>query len=106
MPKINCTVDTCSYNKSNVCRASIINVGGKGATSDCSTCCGTFLNRLGYSNLAQFTDNRGDTDAILCQVDTCVYNKAQHCGLQEINVGSQSEAEVYTQTDCNSFKAQ
>ncbi|ADZ82359.1 DUF1540 domain-containing protein [Cellulosilyticum lentocellum] len=105
MPKIHCGVDTCSYNQDKVCRASIINVGGKGSTDNESTCCGSFLNRLGYSNLAQYTENRGDTDAILCKVDTCIHNSSEHCSLNELQIGpSKEEAEIYTETDCLSFE--
>lgn len=104
MPRINCSVENCSYNQDQSCCASIVNVGGKGSQDNCGTCCGTFLNRLGYSNLAQYTDNRGDIDAILCRVDTCTYHAKEHCTLNEIQVGSEKEATVYTETDCLSFK--
>ncbi len=105
MPKIHCGVDTCSYNQNKVCCASLINVGGKGATTNQATCCGSFLNRSGYSNLAQYTENRGDTDAILCQVDTCKYHSNDHCSLNEIQVDAcNGNAEIYTETDCMSFE--
>ena len=105
MPKIHCGVDTCSYNQNKVCCASIINVGGKGSVNNQATCCGSFLNRLGYSNLAQYTENRGDTDAILCKVDTCVHYCENHCSLNEIEMNaSNGQAEIYTETDCMSFQ--
>ncbi len=104
MPRIDCSVGNCSYNKEQVCHASIVNIGGKGSKTTEGTCCGTFLNKLGYSDLAQYTEARGDTDAILCKVDTCVYNKKEHCSLNEIEVGSLKEVEVYTETDCLSYE--
>lgn len=104
MPTINCSVETCSYNKEHICCASVVNVGGKGSRTTEGTCCGTFLNRLGYSNLAEYTEERGSTDAILCRVETCAYHKNEHCTLDEIEVGSLKEAEVYTETDCLSFE--
>lgn len=104
MPKINCSVGTCSYNQNQCCCASVVNIGGKGAMTTECTCCGTFLNKLGYSNLAQYTDGRGDLDAIMCKVETCAYNKGDHCMLQEIEVGSLKEAQIYTETDCLSFE--
>jgi len=103
MPKINCSVETCSYNQNQYCCASIVNIGGKGSVITESTCCGTFLNKLGYSNLAQYTEARGELDAILCRVNTCAYHKDEHCTLPEIEVGSLKEAEIYTETDCLSF---
>lgn len=105
MPRINCDVKTCSYNQDRICCASIVNIGGKNSATTEGTCCGTFLNRLGYSNLAQYTENRGnDLDAILCRVETCAYHKDEHCTLKEIEVGSLGDAEIYTQTDCLSFE--
>lgn len=104
MPRINCSVENCSYNQQECCCASIVNIGGKGAKQSCDTCCGTFLNRLGYSNLAQYTENRGGIDAILCRVDTCVYHESEHCTLNEIQVGSKEEVDIYTETDCLSFQ--
>lgn len=106
MHKIKCSVESCSYNQDNCCCANIVNVGGKGSTDNCDTCCGTFLNSLGYSNLAQYTENRGGVDAILCRVSTCAYHSDEHCTLQEIEVGNEKgmDAEIYTQTDCLSFR--
>lgn len=105
MPKINCGVESCSYNHNHYCCASVVNVGGKGAVSTNATCCGTFLNKLGYSNIAQYTNVRGELDAILCRVDTCAYHKDEHCTLNEIEVDSlNKEAEIYTETDCLSFE--
>ncbi|WP_054740041.1 DUF1540 domain-containing protein [Cellulosilyticum ruminicola] len=104
MPRINCSVENCSYNQQKDCCANIVNIGGKGAQDKCDTCCGTFLNRLGYSNLAQYTENRGDIDAILCRVDTCEYHANEHCTLNQIQVGGAEEVDIYTETDCLSFK--
>lgn len=106
MPKIRCSVDTCSYNQNQCCCASVVNIGGKSAQANECTCCGSFLNKLGYSNLAQYTDIRGDLDAILCKVDTCIYHQGEHCTLDEIQIGSNKEAQIYTETDCLSFKKQ
>lgn len=103
MPKVGCSVNTCSYNQSGACYASIINIGGKGASHEKATSCGSFLNRLGYSDLAEYTSMRGDVDAILCRVDTCTYYNDDKCTLQEIQVGGQNEAEIYIETDCLSY---
>lgn len=104
MPRISCSVENCSYNQAQCCCANIVNIGGKGAQDNCDTCCGSFLNNLGYSNLAQYTNNRGGLDAILCRVDTCAYHADEHCTLNEIEVGSSEEVDIYTETDCRSFK--
>ena len=104
MPRINCSVENCSYNQEKYCCASIINVEGRGANITEATCCATFLDRMGYGSLqAHNAHNSKELDAILCQVDTCVYHESGHCSLQEIEVGALTKPEVYTQTDCLSF---
>lgn len=104
MPRINCGVENCSYNQGKRCCASIVNVAGRGANLTESTCCATFLDGMGYSNLqVSNMNNSTELDAILCQVDTCVYHEDGHCSLQEIEVGALTKPDVYTQTDCLSF---
>lgn len=104
MPKINCSVENCAYNHSRYCCASVINVGGKGADITEATCCDTFLDGMGYSNVqVSNMQSSVDIDAILCKVDTCVYHKDEHCTLQEIEIGCLTTAEDKTQTDCLSF---
>lgn len=104
MPKISCGVVSCSYNQSQECNANVIQIGGKGANECQQTCCGTFLNSDSYSNLAQYTSNRGGVEKILCRVDTCVYNGDNQCTLSEINVGSAERVDVYSETECQSFQ--
>lgn len=104
MHRINCSVESCSYNGNKICCANIVNIGGKGAQITEATCCGTYLNKLGYSNLAQYTEDRGYTEAVLCRVSSCAYHKDEHCTLKEIEVGSLQDVEIYTQTDCLSFE--
>ena len=105
MPKINCGVQSCSYNQNNDCNAGIIQVGGKGAQACEQTCCGTYLNSASYSNLAQYTCNRGDVKEILCRVDTCVHYQNEQCKLERINVGCLEGVDVYTETECQSFES-
>ena len=51
MNKINCNVDNCSHNSTGICYANRIDVGGKGVTDACETCCGSFLDKRQYSRL-------------------------------------------------------
>lgn len=105
MPRINCSVENCSYNHGKYCCASVVNVSGSGADITESTCCSTFLDCMGYCNVqAEQTPGSIDVDAIMCKVNTCAYNKSEHCSLQEIEVGSLTKPELYTQTDCLSFE--
>lgn len=104
MPRINCSVENCSYNHNKYCCASIVNIGGSGANITEATCCSSFLDRMGYSNLQDNCETSCvEIDAIMCKVDTCVYHKDDHCSLHEIEVGSLAKPDVYTQTDCLSF---
>jgi hypothetical protein len=81
-----------------------VNIGGKGATSECDTCCGSYLNSTVYSNLAQYTSMRGEADTITCSANTCRYNSGGNCTLNGINVGSSTNAKYYTETECLSFE--
>ena len=103
MTKVKCGVDTCSYNQQGGCYVSEINVGGKGATNEALTCCGTFLNKQVYSNLAGYTCMRGEADTVLCRVDTCKHNGEGLCTLKEIQVGAKGGANIYTETECLSY---
>jgi hypothetical protein len=103
MARINCGVSSCSYNKESICYADTVNIGGIGATNKESTCCGSFLNQQHYSNLAEYTSNRGSAEVITCQVDTCAFNADQECRLTDIEVGGIREATIYTETRCQSF---
>ena len=49
MTKINCDVTNCSHNKSGVCFSNRVDIGGINASTDCGTCCGSFLNKALYS---------------------------------------------------------
>ena len=56
MDRVNCDAHSCSHNKDNVCYANRVNIGGSGAQVDGETCCGSFLNRLLYSDLTNNTN--------------------------------------------------
>ncbi|MBE6050638.1 MAG: DUF1540 domain-containing protein [Clostridium sp.] len=103
MSKIACTVDSCSHNKSHVCYANRVNIGGKSAISDEQTCCGSFLNKLLYSDLTNNTNSHGECDALVCFVKSCKHNCETLCDLSRIEVDG-SSAEIYTETICSSFE--
>ena len=104
MACINCSVDTCGYNKSGICHATGgVNIGGRGAENECETCCGSFLNSNVYSNLS---DSSGVSEAkyIVCSADKCMHNTGGGCELDSILVGAQTTAKYYTETECLSFE--
>lgn len=104
MGKVSCSVESCSYNKSRVCYAGTIKIGGQGAGEEDGTCCGSFLNQKSYSNLSDYTSMRGATDVINCVVGTCAYNSEEKCTLSSIQVGGGREIQLYSETECQSFE--
>ena len=105
MAKINCNVTNCAHNNSSVCYSNIVNIKGGKATDSCSTCCGNFLDERDYSTLTNNTNGPGPCDALVCSVQTCVYNKNQACSAESINVNGNDVA-VYTEANCSTFKHQ
>ncbi len=103
MIKINCKVENCSHNKQGSCYSNRINVGGKGAKTDCNTCCGSFLDKDNYSTLTNNTNSKGECDCLVCEVNTCAYNDNKSCSAKTILV-SGNNVNVYTETNCSTFK--
>ncbi|WP_294351221.1 DUF1540 domain-containing protein [uncultured Clostridium sp.] len=102
MSKIVCSVNSCSHNKENICYANRVNIGGKSAEKDEQTCCGSFLNKLLYSDLTNNTNSNGECDALVCFATSCKHNCESLCNLDRILVDG-SQAEIYTETMCSSF---
>ena len=103
MTKINCSVTNCSHNKSSVCYSNIVNIKGGQAKEAYNTCCGNFLDMRDYSDLTNNTNACGPCDALVCTVQTCVYNKNQACTADVIDVRGNDVA-VYTEANCSTFK--
>lgn len=103
MTQVRCGVTSCSYNKAGDCYVDSVNVGGRGAASDSSTCCGSFLYQPTYSNLAEYTSYRGAVNTVNCNVNSCAYNRDCKCEREEIEVGGNCNATYYSETMCASF---
>lgn len=101
--KINCDISNCSHNNSGVCYSDRVNMAGSGAVAAVDTCCGSFLNRNLYSTLTNNVNGGSSCDCLVCKVDNCKYNDNTICQLDSINVGSSSEVQIYSETNCNSF---
>lgn len=104
MTNIMCNVCSCSNNKDGNCYASCVNIGGKGVTNEGGTCCGSYLNKAAYSNLSQYTCQRGENETVSCMSNSCKYNSSGMCSLEKIDVGGNAEAKIYTETQCLSFQ--
>ncbi len=103
MTKINCSVTNCSHNKAEVCYSNIVNINGGAAKESCCTCCGNFLDIKNYSNLTNNTNSCGSCDTLICTVKSCTYNRNHACTAQDISV-SGHDVNVYTETNCSTFK--
>lgn len=106
---IKCTVSNCSHNKSEVCYADRINIGGTCSKKCDDTCCGSFLDKHLYGNLTNSacsnSSMKGEPcDCIVCSVETCKFNSQSLCSLGSIKVGSDTEVQLYTQANCKSFE--
>ena len=105
MPKISCSVVSCSYNQGNICSASILNIVGAKANITEETSCSTYINKEKVSNAVDDKVKIGETEAVLCEVETCIYHVRSHCSLADgIEVSNLGEAETYRDTDCLSFE--
>ena len=103
MAKISCTATTCSHNKSGECYANCIQIVGNSAQKDGDTACGSFLNRLHYSELTNNTYSEGSCDCLTCVVESCKYNENRLCSRGDILVQGDT-AEYYSDTECHSFE--
>lgn len=104
MARINCEVTNCSHNKTGVCYANCVDIVGSSAKKDVDTSCGSYLNRLHYSELTNNTVSQGSCDCLKCSVETCHYNSNNLCRLDDINVSGVGHVEYHNQTECGSFK--
>lgn len=103
MAKIRCGAATCSHNRSGVCYANCIDIVGGAANRGLDTACGSFLNKLHYSELTNNILGSGSCDCLKCMVATCRFHSNQLCTLDDIEVSGEN-AEYYTQTACHSFR--
>lgn len=105
MPKISCSVASCSYNQAGVCDASVLKIVGDGANITEETSCSTYIKKEKACNAIGDEVSRGETETVLCEVETCAYHAERHCTLKDgIEVGNLGEAETYKDTDCLSFE--
>ncbi|MBU5322244.1 MAG: DUF1540 domain-containing protein [Sarcina ventriculi] len=110
MKMIKCTVSNCSHNKSEVCYADRINIGGTCSKKCNDTCCGSFLDKHLYSDLTNSacsnssSEGSSPCDCIVCSVETCKFNSQSLCSLGSIDVSSDTEVQLYTQANCKSFE--
>lgn len=104
MARVNCDVESCSYNTNNQCFAGQILISEQGI-SDNSTCCGAYLNQEAYANLAEYTTAQQPIETVKCKVGNCRHYENDHCTLQSVQITGEPQTHLYIQTHCNSFES-
>ena len=105
MPAINCNINNCAHNTNGTCYANKISVNGKKARTSNNTCCSSFVNESGYSNLTNSTLDSNPCNSLNCTVKTCVNNAGNICALRDVSITSHTDnANLLSETYCGSFR--
>ena len=105
MPAINCNINNCAHNTNGTCYANKISVNGKKARTSNNTCCSSFVNESGYSNLTNRTLDSNACNSLNCTVKTCVNNAGNICALRDVSITSHADnANLLSETYCGSFR--
>ena len=105
MPAIKCNIDNCAHNTNGTCYANKISVNGKKARTSNNTCCSSFVNESGYSNLTNSTLDSNPCNSLNCTVKTCVNNAGNICALRDVSITSHADnANLLSETYCGSFR--
>lgn len=101
MQQLDCSVDSCVYNKRECCCRGEICVDGREAKSSEDTCCRSFEEKRGDSFLSA-TEHPTQTINVECKATDCIYNKGCICDARHIGIAG-SNACHCEQTECASF---
>ena len=105
MAAINCNINNCAHNTNGTCYANKISVNGKKARTSNNTCCSSFVNESGYSNLTNSTLDSNPCNSLNCTVKTCVNNAGNICALRDVSITSHADnANLLSETYCGSFR--
>ena len=105
MPAINCNINNCAHNTNGTCYANKISVNGKKERTSNNTCCSSFVNESGYSNLTNSTLDSNPCNSLNCTVKTCVNNAGNICALRDVSITSHADnANLLSETYCGSFR--
>ncbi len=102
MANLDCTVDSCVYNKSECCCKGDIMVGGKHAHNEDDTCCESFSERRGDSYISAL-EHPSKTISIDCEATKCKYNSSYKCYAEHVDIKG-GEANDCRETACATFE--
>lgn len=102
MTLLDCNVNNCLYNDSNLCCKNNIEVAGDEARSSDCTCCDSFHERQKDS----FSNSVGEPSRptnVSCEAEKCVYNENLLCAADQIGIMG-THAHATEETQCATFK--
>lgn len=104
MPRLDCSVKNCYYNKDSKCCREGIKVGGHDATVEDATYCSDFKERHdSFSSDCKCDTNPSKTLEVYCNAVKCVYNDNEKCRADKIGIKGNG-AKHESQTECGTFK--
>ncbi len=104
MPDVNCSVQSCAHNKNGSCYATAMNITGNSATNSVGTCCGSYLDNVSYSNIANLVSDNRPVNYVLCSAENCKFNYNGGCSRDQIDVTRNSTMNFDTDTECADFE--
>ncbi|MCI6553052.1 MAG: DUF1540 domain-containing protein [Lachnospiraceae bacterium] len=102
MAQLDCTVDSCIYNKNQCCCKGDIMVGGSRAGCTEDTCCESFSEKRGDSYTSAL-EHPSKTISIDCEATKCMYNSNYKCYAEHVDITG-SGANDCRETSCATFK--
>lgn len=103
MPNLNCGVGNCAYNQNDMCSLNLIKVNGTFANHSGATCCGSFVEKGGFTNAATSMGPAESQTMVSCEAEKCCYNKDCKCNAESVAI-SGDYATHQDNTDCSTFK--
>lgn len=100
MPKLNCSVETCMYQKGGRCAAGAIDVENSELTVS-ETMCSTYM--CTEFPIDKSSHHSTEDISVHCVVEDCVHNNNQICNAKTISIGGFQNAVICDSTECESF---
>lgn len=100
LPKLNCSVETCKYQKGGLCAASAINVDNSDITIN-ETMCSTYI--CTEFAIDKTSHHTCEDIGVHCTVTDCVHNNNELCNARKIQIGGFKSTVICDGTECESF---
>ena len=94
MPNLSCGVDNCAYNQNDMCSLNSIKVNGSFANHSEATCCGSFVEKGGFTNAAVDMGPAEPATSVACDCK---------CHAESIDI-SGDYAQHQDNTECSTFR--